>query len=130
LYAIDAINGSESYPKNAWDEVRFLVDFRFLVLSLTPRFVLAAYVFLNKSHRASTYLNRPYKKRSKLLSLISEYHDPEEDRKTIGVVEMAPFPAGIDKNGRVEFDWDKCEKRGGSWKKVRERLENRSIEPK
>ncbi|GAA5958149.1 hypothetical protein JCM3765_002830 [Sporobolomyces pararoseus] len=88
-----------------------------------------AYVFLNKSHRASTYLNRPYKKRSKFLSFISEYHDPEEDTATPGVVEMAPWPTGVDDNGCVQFDWDKCEKRGGSWKKVRERLENRSIEP-
>ncbi|GAA5910241.1 uncharacterized protein JCM6883_001123 [Sporobolomyces salmoneus] len=88
-----------------------------------------AYVFLNKSHKASTYLNRPYKNRSKLLSWISEYHDPEEDAETPGHVEMAPFPTGVSEDGRFEFDWDKCEARGGSWKKVRQRLEKRSIEP-
>ncbi|GAA6013204.1 hypothetical protein JCM11491_005214 [Sporobolomyces phaffii] len=88
-----------------------------------------AYVFLNKSHKASTYLNRPYKDRSKFLSWLSEYHDPEEDTATPGVVEMAPFPTRVDDTGRFEFDWDQCEKRGGSWKKVRARLESRSIEP-
>ncbi|GAA5932836.1 flavin-containing monooxygenase [Sporobolomyces koalae] len=88
-----------------------------------------AYVFLNKSHKASPYLNRPYKSRSKLLSFLSEYHDPPEDTATPGQVEMAPFPTGIDETGRVEFDWDKCERRGGSWRKVRQRLEKRRIEP-
>ncbi|GAA5830190.1 hypothetical protein JCM3766R1_002818 [Sporobolomyces carnicolor] len=88
-----------------------------------------AYVFLNKSHKASPYLNRPYKNRSKFLSFLSEYHDPEEDTRTPGVVEMAPFPTGIDAGGRVDFDWDKCAARGGSWKRVKERLEKRSFEP-
>jgi len=64
-----------------------------------------------------------------LLSFVSDYHDPEEDVATPGVVEMAPFPTGFDKSGKVEFDWDKCEKRGGSWKRVRQRLEGREIKP-
>lgn len=96
---------------------------------LPPERLGRAYVFLNKSHRASTYLNRPYRKRSKWLSALSEYHDPPEDVATPGVVEMAPWPVGFDKDGVVQWDWDKCAMRGGSWKKVKERMQNRRIEP-
>ncbi|GAA6063837.1 hypothetical protein JCM10212_003999 [Sporobolomyces blumeae] len=88
-----------------------------------------AYVFLNKSHKASPYLNRPYKERSKFLSFLSEYHDPPEDVATPGMVEMAPWPTGVRDDGAFEFDWVKCAKRGGSWKKVERRLHGRRIEP-
>ncbi|GAA6004683.1 hypothetical protein JCM10207_000980 [Rhodosporidiobolus poonsookiae] len=88
-----------------------------------------AYVFLNKSHGASTYLNRPYRSRSPLLSWISEYHDPPEDAATPGVVELAPWPEGFDADGAVRWDWEKCEKRGGSWKRVAERMRSRRVEP-
>jgi dimethylaniline monooxygenase (N-oxide forming) len=91
---------------------------------------LAAYVFLNKSHAATTYLNRPYKRRSRFLRWLSEYHDPEHDTATEGVVEMAPWPVAFGEKGVVRWDWETCEKRGGSWKKVRERMEKRRIEPK
>ncbi|GAA6029258.1 hypothetical protein JCM8097_003591 [Rhodosporidiobolus ruineniae] len=96
---------------------------------LPPERLGRAYVFLNKSHAATTYINRPYKTRSKLLSLISSYHDPEEDVATLGVVELAPFPTGFDEEGAVQWDWEKCSARGGSWKKVRERMEGRRVEP-
>jgi hypothetical protein len=96
---------------------------------LPPERLGRAYVFLMKSHKASTFLNRPYRQRSPLLSYLSEYHDPEEDAKTPGVVEMAPWPTGFDEEGVVQWDWDKCEARGGSWKKVRRRMEQKRIEP-
>ncbi|BGP22714.1 hypothetical protein JCM10295v2_001605 [Rhodotorula toruloides] len=96
---------------------------------LPPERLGRAYVFLNKSHKASTYLNRPYRERSKWLSALSEYHDPPEDVATPGVVEMAPWPVGFDEDGVVQWDWDKCAMRGGSWKKVKERMQDRRIEP-
>ncbi|GAA5848275.1 hypothetical protein JCM8547_004466 [Rhodosporidiobolus lusitaniae] len=96
---------------------------------LPPERLGRAYVFLNKSHAASTYLNRPYRRRSRFLSWISEYHDPPHDVEMPGVVEMAPWPAAFEGKGVVKWDWEKCEKRGGSWRKVRERMEKRRIEP-
>ncbi|GAA6005027.1 flavin-containing monooxygenase [Rhodotorula paludigena] len=96
---------------------------------LPPERLGRAYVFLNKSHKAMTYINRPYKKRSKLLSLVSDYYDPPEDAATPGIVELAPWPIGFEADGTVKWDWDACEKKGGSWKRVRARMEGRKVEP-
>ncbi|GAA5885224.1 hypothetical protein JCM6882_009526 [Rhodosporidiobolus microsporus] len=96
---------------------------------LPPEKLGRAYVFLNKSHAATSFINRPYRNRSKLLSWFSEYHDPPHDVATPGVVEMAPFPVGFDEQGGVVWDWEACGKRGGSWKKVRQRMEGRRVEP-
>ncbi|BGP13776.1 hypothetical protein JCM10213v2_001714 [Rhodosporidiobolus nylandii] len=96
---------------------------------LPPERLGRAYVFLNKSHAATTYINRPYRSRSKLMSFISEYHDPPADVATPGVVEMAPWPVGFSESGAVKWDWDACDKRGGSWRKVRQRMEGRRVEP-
>lgn len=97
---------------------------------LPPERLGRAYVFLNKSHKAATFLNRPYRNRSKLMSLVSEYHDPPEDSATPGVVEMAPWPVGFDESGAVKWDWEACGKKGGSWKRVKARMEDRRVEPK
>ncbi|BGP37774.1 hypothetical protein JCM10449v2_001696 [Rhodotorula kratochvilovae] len=96
---------------------------------LPPERLGRAYVFLNKSHRATTFINRPYRQRSKFLSLLSEYHDPPEDSATPGVVEMAPWPVGFDETGAVKWDWDACGRKGGSWKRVKERMQDRRVEP-
>ncbi|KPV75634.1 uncharacterized protein RHOBADRAFT_52680 [Rhodotorula graminis WP1] len=96
---------------------------------LPPERLGRAFVFLNKSHKASTFLNRPYRKRSKFLSLLSEYHDPPEDAATPGVAEMAPWPTGFSEDGAVQWDWEACGRRGGSWKKVKERMQDRRVEP-
>ncbi|TNY23645.1 dimethylaniline monooxygenase [Rhodotorula diobovata] len=96
---------------------------------LPPERLGRAYVFLNKSHKAATFLNRPYRNRSKLMSLVSEYHDPPEDSATPGVVEMAPWPVGFDESGAVKWDWEACGKKGGSWKRVKARMEDRRVEP-
>lgn len=88
-----------------------------------------AYVFLNKSHKAMHFLNRPYRQRSSLLSWISEYHDPPADVATEGVVEMAPFPESVGHGGVVSWDWGKCRAKGGSWVEVAKRLERRKVEP-
>ncbi|GAA5919765.1 hypothetical protein JCM1841_005844 [Sporobolomyces salmonicolor] len=98
---------------------------------LPPERLGRAYVFLNKSHKASTFINRPYKNRPKWLSYISEYSDPPADVATPGVVEMAPWPTGFDEKacGTVLWDWDRCSARGGSWKRVRQRMEGRKVEP-
>lgn len=73
--------------------------------------------------------SRPYRKRSKLLSFMSEYHDPPADQATEGVVEMMPWPERVDSGGKVVFDWAKCRERGGSWKEVANRRENKTVEP-
>lgn len=88
-----------------------------------------AYVFLNKSQKAMTFINRPYFARSRLLSFLSSYSDPEEDAKTPGHVEIMPAPVGVDSNGRMKFNWEATKQRGGSWVKVTKRMEGRKCEP-
>lgn len=63
-----------------------------------------SYVFLNKSHRAMPYLNRPHKKIHPFLKLIgNEYIDPPEDAKSDRYVDTCTFPESIDETGRVIF---------------------------
>ncbi len=65
-----------------------------------------AYVFLNKSHAAMTYINRPYKKQSKILrALGNEYTTPIEDNENMSV-DLAPFVEKVDKPGLVHFQKD------------------------
>lgn len=75
------------------------------------------------------YLNRPYRNRSRLLSFLSEYHDPPQDVATEGVAEMMPWPERVESGGKVVWDWGKCKGRGGSWKKVAKRWEGKTVEP-
>ncbi|CAA7267885.1 unnamed protein product [Cyclocybe aegerita] len=72
---------------------------------LAPERLGRAYVFLNKSHKAMPYLNRPYRNRPWYMEYISRYIDPPEDSppRTDFVVELAPFPSHILPNGRVVF---------------------------
>jgi len=64
-----------------------------------------AYVFLNKSHKAMPYINRPYRRRSWILDLFSHYSDPPEDSppQTNFVVDLAPFPTSFLPSGRAVF---------------------------
>ncbi|KAF8590464.1 FAD/NAD-P-binding domain-containing protein [Ramaria rubella] len=64
-----------------------------------------AYVFLNKSHRAMPYINRPYRKRSTFLDHLSRYIDPPEDSppQTNFVVDLAPFPTSFLPSGQAVF---------------------------
>lgn len=64
-----------------------------------------AYVFLNKSHKAMPYINRPYRNRSSFMDLISHYSDLPEDcpPHTNFVVDLAPFPTHFLPSGRAVF---------------------------
>jgi len=64
-----------------------------------------AYVFLNKSHKAMPYLNRPYRNRPWYLDYISRYIDPPEDSypQTNFVVHLAPFPTHFSASGQAIF---------------------------
>ncbi|KIM49249.1 hypothetical protein M413DRAFT_438422 [Hebeloma cylindrosporum] len=64
-----------------------------------------AYVFLNKSHKAMPYLNRPYRHRKWYLEYLSRYVDPPEDSppQTNFAIELAPFPTHFLKNGQAVF---------------------------
>ncbi|KAF7796955.1 hypothetical protein EIP86_008141 [Pleurotus ostreatoroseus] len=64
-----------------------------------------AYVFLNKSHKAMPYINRPYRKRYALMDYISRYIDPPEDMppQTSFTVDLAPFPSYFLPSGRAVF---------------------------
>ena len=63
-----------------------------------------SYVFLNKSHRAMPYLNRPYKQKQPFLDFIgNEYMDPVEDAKSDRFVDTCTFPERLDESGRVFF---------------------------
>lgn len=86
-------------------------------------------MFLNKSQKAMTFINRPYFSRSRILSFLSSYSDPQADVETAGHVEIMPAPVGVDANGRMKFDWEATQARGGSWGKVRERMQGRKCEP-
>ncbi|KAG7452795.1 uncharacterized protein BT62DRAFT_977351 [Guyanagaster necrorhizus] len=61
---------------------------------LEPERLGRAYVFLNKSHKAMPYLNRPYRDRLAFLDHIARYIDPPENSppQTDYVVDLAPFP--------------------------------------
>ncbi|KAF7353585.1 FAD/NAD-P-binding domain-containing protein [Mycena venus] len=72
---------------------------------LEPDRLGRAYVFLNKSHKAMPYINRPYKSRPAILEYMSRYIDPPEDMPphTDFTVDLAPFPTHFLPNGRAVF---------------------------
>ncbi|KAF9501199.1 FAD/NAD(P)-binding domain-containing protein [Pleurotus eryngii] len=72
---------------------------------LEPERLGRAYVFLNKSHKAMPYINRPWRKRPYFLDYLSKYIDPLEDSppQTNFGVDLAPFPSHILPSGRVVF---------------------------
>lgn len=72
---------------------------------LEPHRLGRAYVFLNKSHKAMPYLNRPYRDRNAFLDRIARYIDPPEDSppQTDFIVDLAPFPSHFLPNGQAIF---------------------------
>ncbi|CAL1703562.1 unnamed protein product [Somion occarium] len=76
---------------------------------LEPERLGRAYVFLNKSHKAMPYINRPYRDRPKLMEYLSRYLDPPEDMPphTDFIVDLAPFPSHFLPNGRAVFPMSK-----------------------
>lgn len=64
-----------------------------------------AYVFLNKSHKAMPYLNRPYKRKDPLLEFMgNKYLDPPEDADSERWVDTCTFPSSIDGTGKIVFE--------------------------
>ncbi|KAJ6608618.1 hypothetical protein B0H10DRAFT_2067400 [Mycena sp. CBHHK59/15] len=76
---------------------------------LEPDRLGRAYVFLNKSHKAMPYINRPYRSRPAFLEYMSRYIDPPEDMppQTDFVVDLAPFPTHFLPSGRAVFPLSK-----------------------
>jgi len=76
---------------------------------LEPERLGRAFVFLNKSHKAMPYINRPYRKRPAILDYISKYIDPAEDSPPITnfVVDLSPFPTCFLPSGRAVFPLSK-----------------------
>ncbi|KAK0225213.1 hypothetical protein EDD85DRAFT_856929 [Armillaria nabsnona] len=72
---------------------------------LEPHRLGRAYVFLNKSHKAMPYLNRPFRDRNAFLDRIARYIDPPEDSppQTDFIVDLAPFPSHFLPNGQAIF---------------------------
>ncbi|KAF9456454.1 FAD/NAD-P-binding domain-containing protein [Collybia nuda] len=64
-----------------------------------------AYTFLNKSHKAMPYINRPYRKRPRIFDYVSRYIDPPEDSppQTEFIIDLAPFPTKFLPNGCAVF---------------------------
>lgn len=63
-----------------------------------------AYVFLNKSAKAMQFINRPYRKMSKLHQLMAHYIDPPvPEGVTDPTINMVPFPSKFDAEGRAVF---------------------------
>ncbi|KAA1471283.1 FAD/NAD-P-binding domain-containing protein [Dentipellis sp. KUC8613] len=76
---------------------------------LEPERLGRAYVFLNKSHKAMPYINRPYRRRWAILDYMSKYIDPPEDMPPVTdfAVDLAPFPSHFLPNGRAVFPMSK-----------------------
>ncbi|KAI0703545.1 FAD/NAD(P)-binding domain-containing protein [Cytidiella melzeri] len=72
---------------------------------LEPDRLGRAYVFLNKSHKALPYINRPYRSRPFWMDKIARYIDPPADMppQTNFTVDLAPFPTSFDSDGRAVF---------------------------
>ncbi|EJD46098.1 FAD/NAD(P)-binding domain-containing protein [Auricularia subglabra TFB-10046 SS5] len=72
---------------------------------LEPERLGRAYVFLNKSHKAMPYINRPYRNRPRILEYMSRYIDPPEDSppQTDFTVDLAPSPTHFTPDGRAVF---------------------------
>lgn len=63
-----------------------------------------AYVFLNKSAKAMQFINRPYRKMSRLHQLLAHYIDPPvPEGVTDPTIHMVPFPSKFDSEGRAVF---------------------------
>lgn len=63
-----------------------------------------SYVFLNKSHRAMPYLNRPYKQPQPFLDFIgNKYIDPPEDATSPRHVDTCTWPSHLTPDGVVHF---------------------------
>ncbi|KAJ7702268.1 FAD/NAD(P)-binding domain-containing protein [Mycena rosella] len=90
---------------------------------LEPERLGRAYVFLNKSHKAMPYINRPYKSRPAILEYMSRYIDPPEDMPphTDFTVDLAPFPTHFLPNGRAVFPLSK--------RKDAVRMQKRDVRP-
>ncbi|KAI0059100.1 FAD/NAD-P-binding domain-containing protein [Artomyces pyxidatus] len=90
---------------------------------LEPERLGRAYVFLNKSHKAMPYINRPYRKRPAFMDYLSRYIDPPEDMPpaTDFTVDLAPFPSHFLPNGRVVFPLSK--------RKDAKRINGRDVRP-
>ncbi|TFK60658.1 FAD/NAD-P-binding domain-containing protein [Pluteus cervinus] len=82
---------------------------QWVVGELEPDRLGRAYVFLNKSHKAMPYINRPYRDRPSWMDYLSSYIDPPEDSPPITnfTVELAPFPSHILPTGQVVFPLSK-----------------------
>ena len=62
-----------------------------------------AYTFLNKSAKAMPYINRHWKNRPLLLEKFASYLDPPSYKEDEASIDMAPFPARIERDGSIVF---------------------------
>ena len=63
-----------------------------------------AYVFLNKSAKAMQFINRPYRKMSRLHQLFAHYIDPPiPDHVRDPNIHLVPFPTKFDESGKAIF---------------------------
>ncbi|EPQ58604.1 dimethylaniline monooxygenase [Gloeophyllum trabeum ATCC 11539] len=97
---------------------------------LEPERLGRAYVFLNKSHKAMPYINRPYRRRPAFMDYLSRYSDPDEDMspQTDFTVELAPFPSHFTEGGRAVFPLD-LDKRSRPKRKDAVRIQGKVVKP-
>ena len=82
-----------------------------------------SYVFLNKSHKAMPYLNRPYKEKQPFLDFIgNKYIDLPEDASSDRWVDTCTWPSCVDETGRFVFEKNPDRK---DWR----RLSNKVVRP-
>ncbi|KAJ1026308.1 hypothetical protein NDA16_002395 [Ustilago loliicola] len=88
---------------------------------LEPHRLGRAYTFLNKSSKAMPYINRAWKKRNRFLEKITSYLDLPTVKPEEVSIDLAPFPARVREDGRVDFV------RNG--RKEDLRMRNRTVKP-
>ncbi|KAK4054707.1 hypothetical protein OIV83_000631 [Microbotryomycetes sp. JL201] len=73
--------------------------------SLPPSRLGRAYVFLNKSHKAMAYINRPYAPKRRIMSdwFGTQYIDPPFPPTPCRQIDLALWPERVDENGVVHF---------------------------
>ncbi|TFK45983.1 FAD/NAD(P)-binding domain-containing protein [Heliocybe sulcata] len=97
---------------------------------LEPQRLGRAYVFLNKSHKAMPYINRPYRHRPRFMDYLSRYIDPPEDMppQTHFTVDLAPFPTHFTESGQAVFPLDR-DAQGRPKRKDAVRIQEKEVKP-
>ncbi|KAK4058226.1 hypothetical protein OIO90_000965 [Microbotryomycetes sp. JL221] len=102
--------------------------------SLPPSRLGRAYVFLNKSHKAMQYINKPYTKHQQQRWLErwfgTKYIDPPMSDTQCQEIDLALWPSHVDEQGSVHFMKGSELKQSNGIKRIEEvRMRNKVVKP-